>query len=146
MARVSSSFAGALGKAMRMANPPVMLEDLVLISDPLSEEDVMDLLLARRLPTDEEVVVLADVFGLTLDGLLEHQRVTRQGASSTAGGVCGADGSTVPMKLRVTPDVRTALRLRKATTGRDINDLILEILGDALAEELVVVHGHTNAG
>ncbi len=72
-ALVGSSFAGALLRAMRQADPPLTLDDLILISYPLTDEDVASLLLSRRLPEADEVAVLADVMGMTLDELLECQ-------------------------------------------------------------------------
>ena len=142
---VSSSFAGALWRAMRMADPPIDLDDLLLIACALPERDVVQLLMAYRLPTTEEVVLLADVLDLSLDELLECQRVANRHMSCDCHAACEAC-RLVPMKLRVTPDIRTALRLRKATTGRDINDHLRSILEEALSEELAVVRAHERRG
>ena len=138
--RVSSSFAGALWRAMRMADPPIGRDDLLLIVAPLPEHDVNQLLMAHRLPTVDEVILLADVFGLSLDELLECQRVANRHALRDRPVTCEA-GGLVSMKLKVTPEIRTALRIRKATTGKDINDLLLEILDKELEEELAAVRG-----
>lgn len=139
-ALVGSSFAGALLRAIRQADPPLTLDDLILISYPLTDEDVASLLLSRRLPEADEVAVLADVMGMTLDELLECQRIANRRAPS--GRLAGRDErGLVPMKLRVAPEVRTALRLRKATTGRDMGEILRSILEAALVDELAVVRG-----
>lgn len=141
--RVSSSFAWALLRAMRMMDPPITSEDLVLISYPLTDADVAHLLDARRLPTTDEVIALADTLGLSLDELLECQRTAnRRRMPKGCMGEYGGANRFVQMKLMVPLEVRTALRLRKATTGKDINDLLLDILTKALTDELVMVRGH----
>lgn len=141
--RVSSSFAGALLRAMRMMDLPITQADLALISYPLTDADVAHLLDARRLPTVDEVAVLADTLGLSFDELLECQRtVRRRRMPKGCMGEYGGANRLVQMKLMVPPEVRTALRLRKATTGKDMNDLLMEILSKALVDELVMVRGY----
>lgn len=140
--RVSSSFAGALLRAMRMMDSPITSEDLVLISHPLTDEDVAHLLDARRLPSADEVIALADTLNLSLDELLECQRIANRQASEGCWGEYGSANRLVQMKLMVPPEVRTALRLRKATTGNDINELLLDILTKNLTDELIMVKGY----
>lgn len=141
--RVSTSFAGALLRAMRMMDPPITPEDLVLISYPLTDADVAHLLGARRLPTADEVTALADTLGISLDELLECQRTAnRRRMPKGCVGEYGGANRLVQMKLMVPTEVRTALRLRKATTGKDMNDLLLEVLTKDLMDELIIVKGY----
>ena len=53
-----------------------------------------------------------------------------------------ADGDgdeRVAFLLKLPPDVRDALRIRKALTGTDMTDTIVELLERELSEELAMV-------
>lgn len=134
---VRSSFAGALARVMRRER--LDASEVSLLTQRITEADVGDLLGSRRLPTAEEVVLIADALGVTLDDLLGHQRATHHPRDGEGGGerVC----ELVSMELRVSPEVRTALRLRKATTGLDIGDILRDLIGSGLHHELELVRG-----
>lgn len=62
---------------MNSTDPHLRASDVALLTGTLAEEDVRDLLDARRLPTLTEIASISEALEAPVDVLLRHQELTR---------------------------------------------------------------------
>ena len=76
---------------------------------------------------------------MTLDELLGFQRATLSPSPGNGPNRDSQPQEMVAIKVMVTPEARTALRLRKATTATDSGDLIRSLIDSELTAEIGLI-------